>query len=329
MGFRMRKSFKVMPGVRMTVTPKGVGVSAGTRGARMSVHSSGRVTKSVGVPGSGVSYVSASSRKRRSTSTRSAPTPRPSPAPKAGLFAPKGEKALYGALIPDVSTAKLADVATTFPDHAIVANTVLGFALSENGRQAQFALQAVFDSAQDPSQHPFFRKYLGASTGTIAIADGVRATLPLGRDAVGLALAEFKQDAGDVDGAIEIVEQLEPSTFAAVSLAELYLEAKRDGDVVELTDGVDNEDDATALLCVFRGTALREQGYPDAAREAFKEALRARSRDPAIRHRALFERARTQLGQGRKAMARKDLERIMAEDSQYPGLDALMAQASS
>jgi hypothetical protein len=39
-----RKSFKLAPGIRMSVTPKGVGVTAGPRGTKLSVHSSGRPT---------------------------------------------------------------------------------------------------------------------------------------------------------------------------------------------------------------------------------------------------------------------------------------------
>ena len=98
---------------------------------------------------------------------------------------------------------------------------------------------------------------------------------------------------------------VEPTTYAAVSLAELYVAAKRYPDVIELTDGIENTDDATALLCVFRGVAFREQGFHDAAHEAFKQALRSRSRDAAIRHLALSERATNYAAQGKKGMARR------------------------
>src|SRR5829696_396428 len=57
MGFRMRKSIKVAPGVRLNVSKSGVGASVGGRGGRYSVHSSGRRTVSGGggvIPG--VSY---------------------------------------------------------------------------------------------------------------------------------------------------------------------------------------------------------------------------------------------------------------------------------
>lgn len=57
MGFRFRKSFKVAPGVKINVSKKSIGISAGTKGAHVSVNSSGRVTKSAGIPGTGISYV--------------------------------------------------------------------------------------------------------------------------------------------------------------------------------------------------------------------------------------------------------------------------------
>lgn len=56
MGFRFRKSFKIAPGVRVNVGKKSVGISAGVKGARVSVNSSGRKTTTVGLPGTGLSY---------------------------------------------------------------------------------------------------------------------------------------------------------------------------------------------------------------------------------------------------------------------------------
>ena len=71
---------------------------------------------------------------------------------------------------------------------------------------------------------------------------------------------------------------------------------------------------------MFRGEAFRHQGYYDAAQEVLEAALRARSRAPEIQHLALAERAQNYLAQGKKAQARKDLERILAEDSTYEGV---------
>ena len=60
MGLRFRKSIKIAPGVKMNIGKKSVGISVGTKGARMSINSSGRRTTSIGVPGTGLSYVKSS-----------------------------------------------------------------------------------------------------------------------------------------------------------------------------------------------------------------------------------------------------------------------------
>lgn len=73
MGLRYRKSFKVAPGVRINVSNKSVGVSVGCKGYRKSVNSSGRVTTTIGIPGTGISYVDTKnikkSNKKQNTTT--------------------------------------------------------------------------------------------------------------------------------------------------------------------------------------------------------------------------------------------------------------------
>ena len=54
MGWRWRKRVKVAPGVSINLGPGGVGVSAGVRGSRVSVGPTGRVTQTVGIPGTGI-----------------------------------------------------------------------------------------------------------------------------------------------------------------------------------------------------------------------------------------------------------------------------------
>ena len=60
MGLRFRKSIKIAPGIKLNISNKSTGISVGGKGARISVNSKGRVTKSVGLPGTGISYVETS-----------------------------------------------------------------------------------------------------------------------------------------------------------------------------------------------------------------------------------------------------------------------------
>lgn len=56
MGFRMRKSFKIAPGVRVNLGSKSMGVSVGTKGCRTSFNSRTGMTSTLGIPGTGLSY---------------------------------------------------------------------------------------------------------------------------------------------------------------------------------------------------------------------------------------------------------------------------------
>ena len=230
MGFVARKSFKVMPGVRMTVSKSGLSASAGVPGARISKSSSGRTTRTVGIPGTGVYHTkSTSSGQSQSGNQSRAASPPPAAAPgstKPGFTAPKWEKVLYKA----VTTShfeELPSIAQAYPEAAPVAATLDGLVTMQSG-QSERALEVcrwAWATAGEIQDHPFVRKYISASQVTIGVAEGVSATLPISRDALGLALAELEQSAGNVDAAIAVVEQLDPSTIAAVSLSELYSEA--------------------------------------------------------------------------------------------------------
>ena len=57
MGLRFRKSISILPGVKLNFSKSGASVSAGVPGFRNTISTSGKLTTSVGIPGSGVSYV--------------------------------------------------------------------------------------------------------------------------------------------------------------------------------------------------------------------------------------------------------------------------------
>lgn len=57
MGLRFRKSISIFPGVRLNFGKTGMSVSTGVPGFRRTVHISGKVTTSAGIPGTGIYYV--------------------------------------------------------------------------------------------------------------------------------------------------------------------------------------------------------------------------------------------------------------------------------
>jgi hypothetical protein len=55
MGFRFRRSIRILPGLRLNLGKRGASVSIGGRGAHITV-GHGKVRETVGLPGSGLSY---------------------------------------------------------------------------------------------------------------------------------------------------------------------------------------------------------------------------------------------------------------------------------
>ncbi len=56
MGWRFRRSVKILPGVRLNVGKRSAGLSFGPRGAKVSVNTNREVRRTVGLPGTGLSY---------------------------------------------------------------------------------------------------------------------------------------------------------------------------------------------------------------------------------------------------------------------------------
>ena len=56
MGFRFRRSVKILPGLRLNLGKKSASVSAGVRGAHVTLRPGHKVRTTVGLPGTGLSY---------------------------------------------------------------------------------------------------------------------------------------------------------------------------------------------------------------------------------------------------------------------------------
>jgi tetratricopeptide (TPR) repeat protein len=64
---------------------------------------------------------------------------------------------------------------------------------------------------------------------------------------------------------------------------------------------------------LYQARALTEHGMPEAALDAYKDALRSKSATPELL-KARYERARLYLDSGKKAQGRKELEKLYADD---------------
>jgi len=266
--------------------------------------------------------------------SQAAPVASSAPAPaRPGFLAPKWEKQLYkAATASPPNVADFVEIGQSNPKArhpAMVLDAFLGAIASGDNARARDILEALFRENVDPSTIPFLTKYSMRLIAYLDITEEVSIQAPVDKDVLALTLAELRQDAGEVDAAIELVEGLTPTTVTGVSLSELYAERERWDDVIEITNEVNNEDDLSMYLLIRRGEAFRQKGYYEASRESLKKALAKRSRPDELRHLALIERGQTYLREGKKAMARKDFEKVLAENARYPGLAQHLAHIST
>ncbi len=114
MGLRFRKSIKIGKETKLNIGKKGISTTIGTKGLHYTVHSSGKKTKSAGIPGTGLSYVSTTGHEDRPAKTEKAQRVK-SKAKKiwgwigCGFFAVSALSILSsGAIIPIIAFALLA-----------------------------------------------------------------------------------------------------------------------------------------------------------------------------------------------------------------------------
>lgn len=305
MGFKKSTSFKVMPGVRVRVSTSGVSAYAGR-------------TKIAGT----------------SSASRARPQPRRAPARqtpqptritpqtvKPGVFAPKEEKALYAYFVTR-KEIQLDPVVMLQPVYAQAAHALLGmqFMLSGPIDDCIRALQYALTGPVPLELNNFLNKYFPDYRFELEIAGGVSVEFLLSSDSVSLALAEALQSQGRLDEAIACVEQLTASYPALLSLAELYSDKQDWREVVQLTDNIEVGSEIGALLAIIRSRAHLHLGQLTAAKECLKPLTASKKYSDNLRFQALALRSNISLEEKAYSRAIADLEKILAEDSQVPGI---------
>jgi tetratricopeptide (TPR) repeat protein len=324
---------KIMPGVRLNFNKDSVGMSFGVPGARYTINSKGRRTVTTGFPGTGLYNVETLSSGTRSRSSRSqetyeeAPTPTRSGPPAPGFFAGPAEHALnkfmldiYNYEHPDTAKEiieKATALRAKYPKLSPVLECTVflhGILDSETKEQARTWGQAIWDARETIFSDKFVVKYLDGITPSTQITRGIFTNLKYNKQLFGFIWAEVLQNQEKYTEALEVLNQMEPDQMVAISIADIENTMGDYDAAIETTEDIENEDDATAMLLVLRGIAFREKKLNEAALECFKRALANKKRSEGLLHRALFERAETYARMNKKAMAIKDLERILVDE---------------
>jgi tetratricopeptide (TPR) repeat protein len=338
---------KLMPGVRLSFNKDSVGMSFGVPGARYTINSKGRRTVSTGIPGTGLYNVETLSSGRRSsrqsaaTSNQSDNSSSGSPASRRpGLFTRKAEREFYDFLhdifkwdeedTPDQAIEKARALSEKHPTlkwpllllqmlYSVKGSSVDDAVAYEWSKELWTNRAAVFSDK-------YVRKYFGGITLQVQITPGITTSQIYNQQTLGHIIVELLQQMAKAEEAFKVLIEMDPDQLVAISMADIEIGEKDYDGAIETTEDVENEDDATAMLLVLRGVAFREKEMLDASLECFKRALASKKRDEKLLHRALFERAETYVRLKKKAMAIKDLEKILVDDSDYPAVEEKLAK---
>lgn len=328
MSFRFWRRIRIAPGVTLNLSKSTASVSFGPRGAKYTVSPRGnRVT--AGLPGTGLFYTVHEPRRPSSTNApRVAQRDRLNLGFFQRLFTPADERALVDglkALNASDEGAALTEFekAASVPDAAWMAGMLR--LRREEFKPARRNLEAALGGLNRLGS--LLEKYGIAAQVTFPVTPEVDAHARPRERGTRLALVEIAQLNGDRDEAMRHVERLlaiEPGDpVVLLSFAELTLEGDADRAqlerVVALTAGIANETPVETALLLYRGRALARLGLADAAIDVFTVALRRRKdRADTLLRQLRYERAVLYDQVGRKAQARRELERVYAED---PGFE--------
>lgn len=333
MAYRYRKSIRIAKGVKVNLTKTGVGMTVGGRGAHYSVHSSGRHTASVGIPGTGLSYVSSH---KTSTKTAAHPiaqsttTTQATHIPSPGLFASKGEKLIHAAIKNNLDVSLL-DQAETIPQftHTTQLFKALGLAVNEDKTQTIEILQNLHDAEYHPETDKIVCKYANASRLTLSSLPGINLYLTLSFNDLAIFLAELYRQQKKYKEASVLLHSVPDGFNRSVFVCRLCDSAEKYEPILAITNNLVNDSEQSMLLLIYRGVALGKTGHFDASLATFKEALRFPSRSLSLKIAGWRERGRVYLEAGKKSQARKDFEKVYAEDAEYPDIKELLAQTES
>jgi tetratricopeptide (TPR) repeat protein len=335
MAFRFWRRVRLAPGVTLNLSKSNASLSFGPRGAKYTISPRGN-RATAGLPGTGLFYT-VHDRKRAG---RGGPAPLPSVPQrdrlKLGFFqrlmTPAEEKRFIDGIRAlndgdqDGALAALED-AGDLPDAAWMAGMIR-------------LRREEFDRARAHFEHALarlgdlgglFAKYEIAAQASLPITSDIFAHVFPRERGTRLALVEIAQLEGchpDAMGHIERLMEIDATDpVVLLSFAELALDTPDDralmDRVVRATVDVENETPVDTAILLYRGRALAALGMPDAAIDVFTLANRRRKDRPeGLLLQIRYDRAVLYEQVGRAAQARREFERLYAEDHELEDVRA-------
>ena len=334
MAFRFFRRMKIAPGVTLNFSKSGISTSLGVRGAKMTFGPRG-VRRTVGLPGTGLFYTETSSGsggKRGSKRRVEAAPPPPENKLDLGFFdrllTPKDERAFiegckaYIEGKPQKAISEL-QTATHLADGAFLA----GFLAVTENRYAEAERTLKKALAKQATLGKYFDKYGLSIELALPITENLVAHIRPCRRGVLLGLAEVLQAQKKTKEALACLKKIHnddpDDVVVKLSMVELICDAHPESkrlakQVVELIGNVDNESSVHTALLLYKAHALRTLGLLTAARDELTAGLRkTKGRGDDLLRAIRFERACVYEDLGHATRARRDFEKVYAEDPRH------------
>lgn len=331
MAFRFSRRIRLAPGVTLNLSKSAASLSFGPRGAKYTISPRGN-RATAGIPGTGLFYTMRDPGAGRGQERgASAPMVRARDRLTLGFFqrliTPAAERAFVDGLKAlnegdDSEALVLLDRSASLADAAWLAGML--HLKSENFEQAERCLLDALERRHELDS--LFSKYGVNATISLPITPEISAHVRPRERGTLLALVEVYQLQGRSGDALIRLDQLldldKSDPVVLLSFAELALDHPNPEQlrrIAELSASVENETPVHTALLLYRARALVSLGLPDAAIDVLTLALRRRKDRPdELLRQVRYERALLYDGQRRQAQARREFERIYAED---PGFE--------
>ena len=335
MSFRFFRRIRIAPGITLNLSKTGVSMSVGPTGAKFTVGTRG-TRATIGLPGTGLFYTVSNPLGQAKSGARRPTGPVPaSRRPSLGFFkrliTPAHEESFVDGLaaLSDGREAEALRLMEAALDHDATmgdAAWLAGFMrlklehFDTAVRHFQRALQQSHKLGQRFDQYGLTPR-IG-----LPVTPEVTAALRPNAHSALLGLVEALQLQGKDSEAMAHLETLldrqSDDPVALASYAELVLDTEdrsRWQQVIELTAPVGNETAVHTAVLLLRGKALVRLGMDHAAEGVFTMALRrTRDRAESLLREIRYQRALVYERLGKQAQARRELERVYAEE---PGFE--------
>jgi tetratricopeptide (TPR) repeat protein len=339
-GFRFRKSFQLLPGVRLNISKTGTSLTVGPKGASVTMGKQGTFLN-LDLPGSGMYY-----RKKIGEG-------------KAENGSKKHEAKQDEPQIPEKLDVGFLGKITTPMDELQFVEALKALLLEEHDRAFEHAKNAshlpdgaflagflAFQRGQFDTAAKYFRRALEAPdllgkhaekyevdlSVDLPITEDVHTRIPPSYAGALLALAqcyEFLGMKAEMITAMQTLHERDPHDLVIrLGLVEALADAYPNDEaiqrrIVALAEDVHNASPIHAALMYYRARALRQLGLIEGAKDTLTKALRRKKDYPHDLLRALrYERAVISEMTGDSATANKEYQKIYAEAPTYEDVAA-------